>query len=156
VIFDRIKNLNKYSIPKVQAILGFIARNDCANFPDGEHEIEGRDLFVRVMSYVPKPAQENKFETHQVHADVQYIARGIELMQVARPEDLTPLTDYDTKSDYRFYKADKRITDLVVKEGEFTVFYPGEPHRPSCLYQNEQGKVKKLVFKIRMDSNNAI
>ena len=156
MIFDRIKNLNKYSIPKVQAILAFIAANDCAGLPDGEIAIEGKDLFVRVMTYGPKAAAENKFETHQVHADVQYIARGIELVQVARPEDLTPLTDYDVKSDYRFYKADKRITDLVVKEGEFTVFYPGEPHRPSCLYQNEQGKVKKLVFKIRMGSNKAI
>ena len=150
MIYDRIESLKKYSVPKADAILDFIAKNDCVNFPDGEHEIDGRNLFVRVMTYEPKPAQENKFETHQVHADLQYIARGIELMQVALPEDLTPITDYDPKTDFRFYTAGKGISDFVVQAGEFTVFYPGTPHRPSCLYKDNKEQVKKLVFKIRM------
>ena len=150
MIFDRIENLKNYPVPKADAILDFIAKNDCVNFPDGEHEINGRDLFVRVMTYEPKPVEEGKFETHQVHADLQYIAAGIELMQVALPEDLTPVTDYDPKSDFCFYTLNGPATDFVVQAGEFTVFYPGTPHRPSCLYKDNRGKVKKLVFKIRM------
>ena len=150
MIYDRIENLKNYSVPKAQAIMDFIAGNDCVNFPEGEHEIDGRNLFVRVMTYEPKPVEEGKFETHQVHADLQYIARGIELMQVTDPKNLTPTTDYAPKSDFRFYTATKGISDFVVQSGEFTVFYPGTPHRPSCLYKDNRSKVKKLVFKIRM------
>ncbi len=151
MILDNIQQLKRYQVPQAEAILRFIANNDCVNLPDGEMEIDGRNLFVRIMSYIPKPAAENKFETHQVHADVQYVAQGIELMQVAPSDALTPSTDYDAKGDYRFYAADKNITDLVVRQGEFTVFYPGEAHRPSCLYQNNKNMVKKLVFKIKIN-----
>ena len=150
MIFDRIENLKKYAVPQAAAILDFIAENDCVHFPDGEHEIDGRDLFVRVMDYDLKPAAENKFETHRIYADLQYVVRGTELIQVALPEDLAPTTDYDPGGDFRFYTATKGISDFVVQAGEFTVFYPGTPHRPSCLYKDNRGKVKKLVFKIRM------
>ena len=45
--------------PKTEAILKFIAEHDCANLPDGEMEIEGRELFVRIMSYVPNRRRES-------------------------------------------------------------------------------------------------
>ena len=150
MIYDRIENLKKYSVPRADTILDFIAKNNCVNFPDGEHEIDGRNLFVRVMTYEPKPVEEGKFETHEVHADLQYVVQGVELMQVARPEDLTPTTGYDPKTDFRFYAINGPTSDFVVQAGEFTVFYPGTPHRPSCLYKDNREKVKKLVFKIRM------
>ena len=150
MIYDRIENLKNYAVPKAAAILDFIAKNDCVNFPEGEHEIDGRNLFVRVMTYEPKPVAENKFETHQVHADLQYIVQGVELMQVTDPKNLTPTTEYDPKTDFRFYAVNGPTSDFVVQAGEFTVFYPDTPHRPSCLYKDNRGKVKKLVFKIRM------
>ncbi len=151
MIFDAIANLKHYGIPKAEAIARFIAEHDCLNLPNGEIPIEGKDLFVKVMEYEPKPLDQARFETHRVHADVQYIVRGVELMQIARPQDLTPTTEYDSVGDYQFYTArPEGITALVVQSGEFTVFYPGKPHRPSCLYQNHKAKVKKLVFKIKI------
>ena len=95
--------MTKQSLPKAEAILKFISEHDCAQLPDGEMEIQGRDLFVRIMSYIPKPAVENRFETHHIYADVQYIVSGTELMQTAHANDLTPLTDYDNKGDYQFF-----------------------------------------------------
>ncbi len=150
MILDNIQDLKRYNFPKADAILKFIAENDCVNLPDGEMEILGRDLFVRIMSYVPKPADQNRFEAHQVHADLQYVAQGIELMQVAPPDALTPITEYDAKGDFHFFQAKENISDLVVRQGEFTVFYPGQAHRPSCQYRGYAGPVKKLVFKIKI------
>ncbi len=150
MILDNIQQLKRYQVPQTEAILKFIATHDCVNLPDGEMEIDGRNLFVRIMSYAPKPADQNRFETHRINADLQYVAQGIELMQIVPSDALTPATDYDAKGDYQFYTAEKNITDLVVRQGEFTVFYPGEAHRPSCLYQNNKGLVKKLVFKIKI------
>ncbi len=150
MILDNIQNLKRHNILKNAAILNFIQSHDCANLPDGEIAIEGKELFVKIMSYEPKAADQNKFETHQVHADVQYMVRGTELMQVAPSDVLTPTTAYDKEGDYQFYQANDAITDLVVRQGEFTYFYPGEAHRPSCVYKNQRGAVKKLVFKIKI------
>jgi biofilm protein TabA len=150
MIVDSIGHLKRYAVPGTDAILKFIAGHDCANLPDGEHLIQGRELFVRVMSYVPKPAAENRFEIHRIYADVQYLVSGAELMQTARLKDLVPLADYDDKGDYHFFKTSAATTDLIVQAGEFAVFYPNQPHRPSCLYEGYNGFVKKLVFKVKI------
>lgn len=151
MIVDKIEHLHRYSVPKTDAILKFIAGHDCAGLFDGETEIQGRELFVRIMSYTPKPAAENRFEIHRVYADVQYVVSGTEIMQTARMKDLTPLTDYDNKGDYHFLKSHGATTDLIVQAGEFAVFYPNQAHRPSCLYEGYKGLVKKLVFKVKIN-----
>ena len=150
MIFDSLNHLPRYNIHHANKILEFISQNDCLNLPNGQINIAGQELFVKVMEYEPQPAFEKQFETHTIHADLQYIVSGIELMQVTPQKSLTPTIEYDAQGDYKFYKAEKLITDIVVEAGHFVVFYPGEAHRPACLYQNNKNKVKKLVFKIRM------
>ncbi len=150
MIFDEIQNLKRYSIPHGDDILNFIATHHCDELPVGEIPIVGEDLFVKVMEYEPKPLEHNNFETHRVHADLQYIVRGVELMQYIKPQSVTPITPYDPLGDYQFYKNEGHPTDMVVEPGSFAVFYPGEPHRPACLHQNNKNKVKKLVFKIKI------
>jgi YhcH/YjgK/YiaL family protein len=151
MIVDNIDQLKRYAVPGSEDILNFIADHDCLYLPDGEIEIKGRQLFVRVMSYTPKPAAENRFEIHRIYADLQFLASGAELMQTARMKDLTPLTEYDAKGDYHFFKASGATTDLIVQAGEFAVFYPNQAHRPSCSYEGQKGAVKKLVFKIKIN-----
>ncbi len=142
--------LKKSSIPRLEAILKFINEHDCAHLPDGETAIEGRELFVRVSSYLPKPALENRFETHRNYADVQYIAQGAELMQTAHPQDLSALTDYDSQGDCQFFKPQGLVRDLIVRQGDFAVFFPNQAHRPACRCEGYDGPVKKLVFKVKI------
>lgn len=151
MITDNLDQINRYAIPKTETILKFIADHDCINLPVGEIEIQGRELFVRVMSYTPKPAAENRFEMHQVYADVQVLISGTEVMQIARMKDLTPLTEYDKQGDYLFFKLSGAVSDLTVQAGEFVVFYPGQAHRPGCAWEGYKGPVKKLVFKVKMN-----
>jgi len=151
MITDKIDLLMRYAVPQSEAILKFMAKHDCSQLPDGEMEIEGRELFVRIMSYTPKPSSENRFETHQVYADLQYVVSGAEIMQTARLGDLTPSTDYDKVGDYRFYQQTGFVNSIVVGQGEFAVFYPQEAHRPSCLFEAYHGIVKKMVFKIKIN-----
>jgi YhcH/YjgK/YiaL family protein len=151
MITDSIDQLKRYAVPSTEAILKFIAEHNCAQLPDGEITIQGRALFVRVMSYVPKPAMENRFEIHHMYADVQYVVSGAEIMQIARIKDLTPLGDYDDQGDYHFFKASGATSDVIVEAGEFAVFYPHQAHRPSCSYESYRGQVKKLVFKVKIN-----
>jgi biofilm protein TabA len=151
MIFDDIKQLSRYShIPFIEDVIRFLHREDVVYLKEPEIEIRGRDVFVRIMRYQPKPAQENKFETHRVYADVQVMLKGKEIMQIARPQDLKSTTEYDRENDYQFFAVDKNISDLVVDEGQCAVFFPGEPHRPSCRCPDYDGENLKLVFKIRM------
>ena len=150
MIFDELANLKRYNVPQTNKILEFIAINNCLTLPNGQIDIDGINLFVKVMEYAPKLPQENKFETHRIHADVQYLVSGVEIMQAVPSNSLTKLTEYDPIGDYQFFKATDDISDHVVRAGQFAVFYPGEAHKPSCLYQNQTGKVKKLVFKIKV------
>jgi biofilm protein TabA len=151
MILDRLSHIRRYSIPQLDQILEFIAKNDCTSLPNEQIDIDGKNLFVRVMEYQPKPASQNKFEAHQVYADLQYVVSGVELMRVAPSQVLSSLGPYDAKGDYEFYNANGSISDFVVEAGDFAVFYPTEAHCPSCLYQNFNGTVKKLVFKIKIN-----
>ncbi len=150
MIFDDLKHLKRYQVPRADEILRFISENDCMKLPNGQIDIDGERLFVRVMEYVPKPTSENNFETHKNYADLQYIVCGVELMQAVSSKAISPVSDYDVKGDYQFFKACQEITDLVVGPHEFAVFYPGEAHRAACLYQDHHGLVRKLVFKIKI------
>lgn len=152
MIFDALNNLRRYGVPQTEKILKFISDDDCSKLSNGQVDIDGQQLFVKVMEYEPKPASENKFETHRIYADLQYIVSGVELMQVTPQKSLTPIGAYDREGDYQFYTTfyttKEMISDIVVEAGQFVVFYPGEAHRPSCLYQNNNNKVKKFIFKI--------
>jgi YhcH/YjgK/YiaL family protein len=157
MIFDQVGHLKQYAhIPWIEDVVAFLNRGALMELKEPEIEIRGRDLFVRVMRYQPKPAEQNKFETHRQYADIQVMVKGREIMQYARPQDLVPTTEYDSKGDYRFFTVDKNISELVVNAGEFVVFFPGEPHRPSCLYRDGDGENLKLVFKVRMENPWAI
>jgi biofilm protein TabA len=157
MIFDQVGHLHQYShIPWIEDVVGFLSRSALMDLKDPEVAIRGRDLFVRIMRYQPKPAEQNKFETHRQYADIQVMVKGKEIMQFARPQDLVPLTEYDANNDYRFFTVDKNVSDLVVNAGEFVVFFPGEPHRPSCRCNDYGGENLKFVFKVRMENPWAI
>ena len=150
MIFDETNNLHRYAIPYADDVKKFLDRADLITLTQPEIELRGRDLFVRLMRYLPKPSDQNKFETHRCYADIQVIIQGREIMQVAPTAELQPSTDYDAANDYQFFNVNRNISDVIVNENSFAIFFPGEAHRPSCLVAEGDTQVFKLVFKVRM------
>lgn len=150
MIYDITSHIHRYPIPYLEDIRAFLNRKDLFSLDQPEMDIRGRDLFVRIMRYVPKPAAENKFETHKVYADIQVVLEGREMMQVVPNNELQPLTEYHAENDYQFYRAERNISSLIVERNTFVVFFPGEAHRPSCLVDKNDGEVYKMVFKVRI------
>ncbi|MFH0754827.1 MAG: YhcH/YjgK/YiaL family protein [Candidatus Omnitrophota bacterium] len=150
MIVDQIKHLSRYAIPLKKEILDFLFAHRAQDLPVGEIEIKGRDLFVRTAEYMTRLPHEGRFETHQVYMDLQYVVAGAEIMQFAPRDVLLKATAYDEAGDYQFFTADRDITDVLVREGEFVVYFPGEAHRPMCQRGKGPEAVKKLVFKIKM------
>lgn len=151
MIQDSLDHLGRYSaLPHLKEIQTFLASRKPQEVPNGEHEILGRDLFVRVAEYETGSPAEKKFEAHRLYADLQLIASGSEIMGTSFEVSPKPVTVYDAKADIQFFDTPDEGTLLWVSEGQFTVFFPGELHKPGCWVSARSGKVKKLVFKIRM------
>lgn len=150
MIKDVISNIDKYrNIPNLAEILKFVKENDIQKLPDGDIEIKGKDLYVKVLRYFPVDAKKLQFETHRIYADVHMIFEGIEKMQTASVDDLKEGSKYDEKEDSKFFSTRNDVSDLVIKENEFMVFFPGDAHKPGCLHEKSKAPVLKLVFKTR-------
>lgn len=153
MIFDHIKNARRYpQIPYIKEIQEFLAQ--LSTFPAGEElEILGHDLFVRTGDYETGPASLKQFEAHTVYADLQYMVSGEEMMDISLEKNPKAVTLYKEDADIQFFQDPKEISSLRVPAGHFTVFFPGELHKPGCQVDSIPAKVKKLVFKIRMPEN---
>lgn len=151
MIFDQIKNIHRHTgLPYLDEIQRYITGRDCVQVPDGEHEILGRELFVRVAEYNTGSPQEKQFEAHLVYADLQYVVSGMEVMEISLETRPQAVTSYEKAADIQFFKDPAEISPVLVPAGHFTVFFPGELHKPGCYSSGIPGRVKKLVFKIRM------
>jgi biofilm protein TabA len=153
MIYDHIRNLHRYpQIPYLKEIQEFLS--ELAGFPlKPEFEILGRDLFVRTGDYETGPAAQKQFEAHAVYADLQYMILGSEVMDVSLEKEPKPVTPYKEDADIQFFQDPKEFSSLLVPQDHFTIFFPGELHKPGCLVNGVSEKVKKLVFKIRMPKN---
>lgn len=148
MIFDSLTNLDKYSrIPYLEDICNFINNTNVLELPTGDVMIRGEELFVKVLRYSPKTSAELFFETHKHYTDVQVVFDGVEAMQVADLKDLVVTDEFKLEGDFVFYKGTDNISQFVVSKNKFTVFFPGEAHKPGCLYSGISEPVLKLVFK---------
>lgn len=154
MILDFFSNLKRYTtLPHLQEIERYVTSRDCCTIPDGEHEILGRDLFVRVAEYKTGTPLEKQFEAHTVYADLQYVVSGAEIMECSLEKQPTAVTSYHKEADIQFFESPKEISCKLVAAGQFTVFFPGELHKPGCWVESKPAKVKKLVFKIKMPAD---
>ncbi|MBT6050115.1 MAG: YhcH/YjgK/YiaL family protein [Candidatus Scalindua sp.] len=152
MIYDELKNIKRYSfLPHLETIHQFICRDDIMSLPIGDIPILNDELYVKVLKYKPMEAAQGFFETHQNYADVQVVIEGQELMYYANPKQIRATDKFELEVDFQFYTATNNLSEFVVSAGEFTVFFPGEPHKPGCLYRNNNNEVTKLVFKVRSD-----
>jgi len=151
MVLDTIENLDRYSfLPFIKEIRQFLDKHTIAELLDGDMPIIKDDLFVKVLRYTPKEASKGFFETHSKYADLQYVYEGSESMHYVNSKHITPTDKFKLDGDFQFFEASEGISEMVVSEGEFTIFLPGEPHKPGCLADGYTKEVLKLVFKIRI------
>jgi len=147
MILDAIKNLNRYTdIFFINKIKQYINDNDIASFFPGDYPVND-NILLKISEYDTKDSKDLFFETHDEHIDLQYVLSGVEIMQVCDINDLKEGVGPGIEGDFKFYLPTGVVSDVVVKQGFFVVFFNGEPHRPGCFVA-KSAKVKKAVFKI--------
>lgn len=151
MIIDRLDRFETYfrsgaSIAKISRFLN--AMNP--RMADQEYEIDGQDIFARVMSYDTVASAEAKLETHRSYVDIQTTLVGVEVIDWIPRENLRSLTPYDQGNDAEFFeKPDQPFCRIRNLPGVFSLFFPEDAHMPKLIDGDRSEHVKKAVVKVR-------
>ena len=116
MIYDTIENMELYCREGdvLHKAISYAMAFDLSQ-PDGEYEVEGRDMFARVAGYETLPAEERTFESHKQYMDVQILRQGQERIDIALAEELEPLEPYDQATDMVMLKDPEYFSTVVCK-----------------------------------------
>lgn len=129
--------------------LAWIQKNREA-LPDGEHEIEGRDLYANIQSVSTIPYSEGVFEVHQQYIDLHYCIAGGETIVHTPTEKLAEQTAYDPLKDYQLFTPGTYASSCLLQPDSFAIFFPEEKHMPK-IQDGKHSQVRKVVIKIKKD-----
>lgn len=143
-----IENGNKFSEAIMKA-LDFLKKEDTKDLPVGRYELDGDNIFVLIQDQTTAPYEQKKPESHVKYIDIQYLFTGEEKQGFAILEDGVKGEQTPGK-DNIYYTEVKDEQFVVLKPGDFTIYYPADIHRPNCAV-NEPIAIHKAVVKIKMD-----
>ncbi len=153
MIFDHLGRAAHYTAlhPAFADALAWLAAFDPAT-PDGNYAI-ANGCEARIMTYRTEPAEQKRWESHRRFIDIQFMVAGRERMDVAEISTLHGATTYDEANDVLFYDhAPAGVTGAVVKQGEFTIFFPHDGHRPGITI-DVPVDVRKIVIKVPIEAS---
>lgn len=133
--------------PLWQEALNWI-RNIPADLPDGEHALQGRDVYAKVQTYDTLAREKARYEAHQEYIDLQAPLRGAEIIEWMPVELLTPTAPYHEEKDYTHYALPPRASAALMVPGTFIILFPGDAHMPK-VSDNVNTSVRKVCIKIR-------
>ena len=131
MICDTLQHLDRYRglHPNLDTAIRWLATHDLAALPNGRHTVDGEKVFINVMDADLREAEGATFEYHRRYADLQIDLTGGEHWgwTPAGRED----APFDPAADVGFVSGPEQASG-VLGEGRFVLFFPGEPHKPSC------------------------
>ncbi|SFT94787.1 biofilm protein TabA [Kosakonia arachidis] len=113
----------------------------------GKHDIDGNRLFYLISEDSTQPLAERRAEYHARYLDIQIVLKGQEGMTFSTLPAGVPDTDWLADKDIAFLPEGGEEKTVVLSEGDFVVFWPGEVHKPLCAV-NAPAKVRKAVVKL--------
>lgn len=117
----------------------------------GRYAIDGDRLYATVVEDKTRAVETAQFEVHRKYIDVHYLVRGRELIGSANPAGLRVAKPYSPEVEAALYERPAKYKRLMLKPGEFTVFFPGQAHMPGC-YVDKSEDIRKVVVKILAQS----
>jgi biofilm protein TabA len=153
LIYDTItqweKNRGQYG-EAFRRALAYIATLDVASMPSTV-EIDGKRMFVMKQSPTTGTFEERHAESHAQYADIHLVVEGEEWQGFAAASiNNNVIKDQLEENDYALYDQVEHEKRILLQPGDFSVYGPGEVHRPNCHPDGEVHLVK-LVVKIHRD-----
>jgi len=142
--------------PGMRKALDFLNDASGKELPDGRVELDGNRVFALVQSYQTLPAgDEVLFEAHRDYIDVQYVARGREIMGWAPAEQLASRVAYDPANEAWLATLPAQVATFVrLEAGYIAVLHPADAHAPRLAAGAPAG-VKKIVVKVAVATDKS-
>jgi len=147
VIIGNIHHLQPWLPAELRQAIEHIKQHVTPETPLGKHDIDGNNLFFLVSEDETQPLAERRAEYHARYLDIQIVMRGVEGMTFSCLPAGEPDTDWLADKDIAFLAEGGQEKTVVLQEGDFVVFYPGEVHKPLCAV-GENARVRKVVVKM--------
>lgn len=136
----------KKNKPLWDKLFAWIATTDLNALEPGKVEFVPGELWVNVLAYTPKSAEDTKVESHENMIDLQYTYEGNELMGLA--EKVIVTEPYNPVKDVTKYKADGEVSYVPAAPDRFFLYFPADMHQPSVQGPGEVKPSRKIVGKI--------
>ena len=148
MVIDKLSNSHLYSVlgERINKAFAYLKETDFSKMELGKYEIDGDNIFALVNEYKTKDENEGKLEAHKKYIDVQFVAKGKELMGYAPLANQKVIEEYNEQNDITFFNGEKSFT--LVDEGMFAIFFPTDVHLPGVKV-DEPAYVKKVVVKVK-------
>lgn len=148
MIYDTLDHVDTYRGISSRLALGldYLRNTDFSQVEDGEYELDGRDVFVRISRYTTK--EENLTpEAHRDYIDIQFLIEGAELIGVAPLSEMTEEVDGRPEGDIWFYHGPEK--ELLLSGKSFMVFFPQDAHAP-CIAPEAPAPARKCLIKVKI------
>jgi YhcH/YjgK/YiaL family protein len=148
MILDTLANASLYEGlgPKFVQAFNYLRQTDFSKVEKGRYDLDGDHIFAIVNEYDTVDAATEKMEAHKKYIDVQYVARGEELVGHDFLLNKQPSQAYDAEKDYMLFSETPSFFSKFT-EGSFAIFFPTDLHMPN-IRVNGPVSVKKVVIKI--------
>ncbi|ELY3804880.1 YhcH/YjgK/YiaL family protein [Cronobacter sakazakii] len=115
----------------------------------GKYELDGNRLFFLLSEDTTEPLADRRAEYHARYLDIQIVLAGREGMTFSTLPPGVPDTDWLADKDIAFLPEGAQEKTVVLEEGDFVIFWPGEVHKPLCA-AGDPAPVRKAVVKMLM------
>lgn len=147
MITGNIHNLQSWLPQELAEAIEYVKQHVNDATPTGRHDIDGSRLFFLLSEDMTEPFAKRRAEYHARYLDIQIVLKGQEGMTYSTLPAGTPDTDWLADKDIAFLPEGEQEKTVVLSEGDFVVFYPGEVHKPLCAVGNP-AQVRKVVVKV--------
>ena len=155
MIFGHISNENPFVLPTaIQRALNFLRTTDFSQQKVGEVEIDGRNIYAQIIDMTTRPKKDNHPEVHRRYIDIQFLAKGEEIICVAAERGNNKISEsLLAERDIIFYHGAENESEITMTPGSYAIFFPQDVHRPACI-KNKATPIRKVVVKVALTALN--
>ena len=153
MIYDKIENIENYKgiDARLYRALEHIRNNDFSSAVAGGNEIDGQQLYYNfVEDAQTNPLEKRSFEAHRVYADIHVDIEGEETVYISDISAMQAETEYDAAGDYLMMSGPRQV-EVKLQPGYFVVCLPNDIHMPMVATDGKVGKIKKAIYKVKLD-----
>ena len=147
MIVGNIHHLQSWLPEELREAIEYIKSHVSDETAKGKHAFYRDRLCYLISEDTTEPGELRRAEYHARYLDIQLVLKGQEGMTFSTQPAGAPETDWLADKDIAFIAQGIDEKTVILNEGDFVFFYPGEVHKPLCAV-GAPAQVRKAVVKL--------